>query len=290
MMHSRPSIIRLLSWLGCLVTNMASTANAHQDPRGDIHPQVGIVDGKFAILFSNSPPNRDFDATEVDSLHRMIFTHEGKLFAPRHSVKRKRSHEDFGPVGLYGREYRVGGSTFIFQGSQNSYLLKSPEGKIMRVALPWPKGVKPELLDQVCVTQKGIAMTGNNMNPETGESGPLKFFWFEHESTSGPTTFDIGPTASIYQFPVASNIVFAGEKFWVAYMRHTNDNEMKLTLWSWKPGDQKGKAEDLDSPADWNSTLSMAATGDHLCLAYHCVANHEYPGTARIMTVFRKAE
>lgn len=288
-LKSQSQNLLLLYFLTGILLSFASTAEAHSDPWGDIHPRVQVMDGKFAIVFNTSQPQRESDSQEAQPLQRMIFTSDGKLFAPRHPLKLKRSHEEFGPISLYGRGIRLGESTLIFQRNQSGYLLKSPDGKIMRVTLPWPKELEPELIDDVSVVAKGIAMTGNNMDPTTGSGGPLKFYWFEHESTDGPIVLTIGPTACIYHFPVISNIVWAGGKFWVAYMRPAEEGGMKLALWSWKPGEKEGKIEDLNSPADWNSTLSMAAIGNQLCLAYHCVADHDYPGIAKIETVFRKA-
>lgn len=276
-------------WLGCVYLSLISSAEAHSDPRGDIHPQVLVVDGKFSIVFNSSHPEKVSEYTEGKSIQQMIYTAEGKLFAPRHPLERKRSHEELGPVGIYGRKTQLGESTVIFQENRSGYLLKSPEGKITRVRLPWPKNVAPDLLEDVLVVPEGIAMTGKEMN-STRDGGPLKFYWIEHDSTNAPMVLTIGATACIYYFPVASNVAFAGGRFWVAYMRPTENKELKLSLWSWKPGEKEGRVEDLDSPAYWNSHLSIAAIGDHLCLAYHCVTDHQYPGHARIVTVFRKAK
>ena len=134
-----------------------------------------------------------------------------------------------------------------------------------------------------------MAITGKE--GEAGlDGGLLKFYWFAHESTSDPMILTIGRTACIYHFPVASNITFAGGRYWVAYMRPTEGEVLKLSLWSWKPGDKKARVEDLDSPPDWNSHLSMTAIGDRLCLAYHCVTGPRYFENARIETIFRKAQ
>lgn len=278
-----------VSWLVCVLLNLGTMADAHSDPWGDIHPKVSVMDGKFSIVFNSAQPGQPSDFTKKKSVQQMIYTAEGKLFAPRHPLKRMRSHQESGPVGLYGREVRLDGSTVIFQANRDGYLLKSPEGKITRVHLPWPKNVSLSLLEDVLVAPEGIAITGKEGSPSP-DGGPLRFYWFAHDSTDAPAMLIIGATACIYQFPVASNVTFAGGRFWVAYMRPTEKEELKLALWSWKPGDKEARVEDLDSPADWNSHLSMAAIGDRLCLAYHCVTDHQYPGNARIVTVFRKAE
>jgi hypothetical protein len=277
---------------GAVLLGGAGWVHGHQDPRGDIHPQVSVMDGKFVIVFTNSQPNQESNYTDAIPIQRMIYTADGTLFAPRHPLQRKRSWRETGPVGLYGRAVRLGESTVIFQddqAGQPGYLLKSPAGHLKRVRLPWPATVSLSLFEDALVVPEGIAITGKE-GRDSSENDPLKFYWFSHESTAAPTILTIGVTACIYNFPVASNVAFAGGRFWVAYMRPTEKGGLKLALWSWRPGDHDGLVEILEAPADWNSHLSMAALGERLCLAYHCVNDHQYPGEARIVTVFRKAE
>ncbi len=251
------------------------------------------MDGKFAIDFNTTRPEQESNYTEGSPVQRMIYTAEGALFAPRHPLERHRSWRELGPVGLYGKATRVGESTVIFQeqsSHQPGYLIKSPAGQFTRVRLPWPAAVSLSLLEDALVVPDGIAMTGKE-GADHSENDPLRFYWFAHDSTAAPEMLTIGPTACIYQFPIASNVAYASGRFWVAYMRPTASNELKLALWSWQPGEPAGRLEDLDSPADGNSHLSLAAIGDRLCLAYHCSSfERRYGETARIVTVFRQAK
>jgi hypothetical protein len=78
-------------------------------------------------------------------------------------------------------------------------------------------------------------------------------------------------------------------------MGNKGNEDLKLWLWSWAPGEKSGRVDELNSPADWNSHLSLAAIGDQLCLAYHAVPRPEDESfgvlsTARIFTVFHKAD
>lgn len=278
-------------------------APGHQDPRGDIHPQVSVADDKFVVDFQTSVPDEVGAMTATPPLFRMIFTADGKLFAPRHPVDRRRSYTELGPVGLYGRSFRIGDSTMIFPGDQAGqpgYLLRTADGKVTRVSLPWPKQVSLWLLEDALPVPAGIAMTGKEGEPNMRhpDGGPLKFYWFAHESTAAPVILTIGATACIYSFPVASNLAFAGGRFWVAAMvpasPEASDEEadgLRLALWSWQPGDKDGRVEFLDSPVHWNCRLSLATIGDRLCLAYHCATRESYYGDqARIVTVFREAK
>lgn len=254
------------------------------------------MDGKFAIDFNNSSRDRETSYTDEKPLLRVIYNADGTLFAPRHPIDRKRSYTETGPTGMYGKSVTLGASTIIFAGDQSAkpgYTLKLPDGKLKKVALPWAAKTNLYLFEDALATPKGIAITGKETwegDRKEGENGHLFFYWFAHGETGPPVTVDIGETACIYDFPIASNLAFAGGRFWVGLMRPVG-GEMKLALWSWTPGDKDGRIELLDSPSDWNSHLSLVAIGDQLCLAYHCMVPAEGRlGNSRILTVFRKAE
>jgi hypothetical protein len=280
---------------GCLtfVPGSGGLLHAHQDPRGDIHPQVVARDGKFEITFQTLLPDQVEDFSDEKPQFRMIYTADGKLFAPRHEIDRKRSHRATGPVGLYGRSQRLGDVSFYFpadQGGKPSYVMKSGDGRLTRVRLPWPETVSLSLFEEMRVVADGIAITGKQ-GDQVPDGGPLEFFWFPHDASTPPVSLTIGETACIYHFPVASNLAIAGGRFWLAFMRPVEDDGLDLALWSWQPGEKQARVEKLDSPAFWNSSLSLATIGDNLCLAYHWV-DHEQPGLpyAKILTVFHKAE
>lgn len=277
-----------LAGFAVLLAGLPTPASGHSDPWGDIHPKVSVKDGNFAITFRTSVDDEVPNYTAKDNVSRVIYAPDGRLVAPRHPLERKRSWQELGPVGLYGRQSRLGDSTVIFednQAGQPGYLLKSPDGRITRVYLPWPKDVNLTLFEDAAVVPEGIAMTGKQ------DREILKFYWFPHESAEAPTILSIGATACIYDFPVASNLAFAGGKFWLAYMKGEGEDGVKLRLWSWKPGEKESRDEVLDSPGFWNSNLSLGAIGNRLCLAYHCAdESGPRPGVARIVTVFRDAK
>lgn len=258
---------------------------AHSDPWGDIHPDVSVIDGHFAITFRSSQPDSE-TYSGYHPVQRMIFTSEGRLVAPRHPLQRLRHWSATSGAGLAGRMLRVGDQKLHFSSGRDrgslSYVLEEKDGTRSRVRLPWPEGGPISLLEDVAATEDGIAILGKE-----DARNLLRFYWFDHESTEPPIVHYLGPTACIYHFPVASNIAYAGGRFWVAAVR-PGEEMWKLSMWSWKPGEPEGRMEDLDSPADWNSSLSLAAIGDRLCLAYHHPEDG-YPGEARILTVFREA-
>ena len=199
---------------------VVGSAHGHQDPRGDIHPQVSVVDGRFTITFSSSQPDQRSGFIDRKPLYRTIFEKDGKVFAPRHPLKATRGLGESGPAGLYGRTIQLGESTIIFNqvdSTPRSYLLRDKQGKMSRIRIPWPKDLKMGLFEDVTATKDGIAMTGKE------DALNLKFYWLAHDSVEAPKELMIGPTACIYDFPVASNITF--------------ENLSPVATWLGKPGD-----------------------------------------------------
>lgn len=281
----------------CAIAALCVSASAHSDPLGDIHPVVKAMDGKFSVVFSSQLPGEKSDYTTKDSVSRVIYNLDGSIFAPRHPLDQKRDWRDTGTVNSYGGTLRVNGSELIFSGTTGKpgYVLKAPNGELTTVRLPWPEDVSLTLFENAIATEAGVAISGKT-GSDGGGRDSLKFFWFPYGGTAPPVTHDLGRTACIYNFPVASNIAFAGGKFWIAFMQpigEGEDSELKLVMWSWKPGDEKARVEVLDSPAFWNADLSLAASGNRLCLAYHCTVFTDLTKgepLAKIVTLFRDAD
>ena len=73
----------------------------------------------------------------------------------------------------------------------------------------------------------------------------------------------------------------------IAFHRYNHKKDkFECVISTWKPGEKKPKEIILDKPADWNSHLSLAKIGNHLCLAYHCLGGNDYFDRSRIITVF----
>jgi hypothetical protein len=280
-----------------VIAALCIPAYAHSDPFGDIHPVVKAMDGKFSVVFRTQLPGEDGGYTDKESVSRVIYNADGSIFAPRHPMDKKRDWRDTGIVNSYGGTLKINGSELIFSGREGKpgYILKAPAGERTSVRLPWPDYVSLTLFENAIATDTGVAISGKD-GFDGGGRDPLKFYWFPFGGTEPPVIHDLGRTACIYHFPVASNIAFAGGKFWIAFMQPTGegeDSELQLVMWSWKPGDKKARVEILDSPAFWNADLSLAASGNRLCLAYHCpdftnlTANDQL---AKIVTVFRDAD
>lgn len=280
-----PSFLPGLRCLPLLLTVLlvsAPPAPAHEDPRGDVHPQVRVEKGNFAIYFYSNDERHDSD-TQPPPL-RVVYSPTGELLAPRHHVAEvpqdewaSRLHGGDIPVAAGGESLSFPPYSRLFHGKP-FYTVKK-NGRTERHSLPWPDGVEISDLHGIIADERSImiaAKAGGNL---------LSFYWFSRVGFQLPTIVKIGSPATIYDFPVASNTVFAGGKYWLAWMR-PGEEKTEVVLSSWKPGDAEAEQVVLKTPGNWNSDLSLAATGDVICLAYHCSAAGVYPGRSSIITAF----
>lgn len=256
------------------------TNQAHEDPRGDVHPVVQVENGNFAVYFRNKSTGDDPDHRRF----RTLYSPKGKLLAPRHAVEewpeRRRS--------IHRRSTRVGEEVIqVERGIQPAYLV-SREGNRQRHRLPWPDHSHIAVVHDVHADHKTITLAVTDV--EYGHDLSLILFHFDRYQFDPPKTVSLGHPATIYSFPVASNIVHAKGRYWIAWMRREpGEHEAKETvLSSWVPGETEATHLVMDTPSDWNSSLSLAASGDTLCLAYHCFFPEEW--RSRIITVFHRMD
>lgn len=242
-------------------------------------PEVFIESGNFAIYFHTNAIGYNYLEGDRPTF-RMLYTPEGRLLAPRHLVKNEPEKKQTIHIQR-------------FHDTKPNAVISLPAGKKQTLALAWPKNSEVTMVESSTVTSKHIAVALKLANKEMDET-PKDFFLyvFPREGFAKPERFLIGKPATIYDFPTASNVVFANGKFWLAWVREPKKKgeEYAMVLSSMEPGSGKAVERVLDAPADWNSHLSLAVIGDRLCLAYHCSVDHEYPGTSEIITVFAKAE
>ena len=275
---------RLLLVIGAVFEVLTLTVSGHADPQGDIHPIVRVENGCFAVYFCSSTSEIEADETlkEKSLAFRMVFSTTGRLLAPRHRVT--------------GDEYRGVGKNGFKKGSVTGLLtpgfeIVGEKGTSASYSLPLMDGFGTLQPWSTVSTAEGIGVTAvalDSPDKLRADAEEYLFFWYPFALDESPTRVEIGLPIYIYTFPRASNAVFAGGRFWIAFM----SQGAKLLMWSWKPGEEKPRTKILeDSPYHWNCHLSLAAIGNRLCLAYHCATAHgAYGRKARIFTVFEKVE
>jgi hypothetical protein len=291
--------------LGLLWTVLTShPSHGHADPRGDVHPAVIAAPGVFQVCFYTAEPNPGPFAVEV--WFRTLHKPDGTLIAPRHRVIDKGQ--------LQALEYRLWNK--YAQGKDHQATIEwtsiSPtafeEGRpvpsrlVLRTLKNGTFHEEPLFLDasgcsdltSQLVGEKWAALLwGSIKQAEDGRSQDttLKFTWFARDSAAEPVTRELGACATVYDFVRASNLVWAGERIWVAWVRvigEAEERSWETTLTSFDPSTGNISSKALPGMSNWNTTLSLAATDGWLCAAWHCSKDGTYPGEAVIVTAFEK--
>ena len=278
--------------VACLLIVAFSLASAHEDPTGDVYPAVKVENGNFVIYFYNTSRDTsanpsDYDMSGNYPVFRMVYSTTGELLGPRTPCKNIRSDSLWQASSMVYdkkiqlRDERVLFDSELLKNGKPSYFVEK-NGITEHRRLPWPDDVTINYLASVHVDDKSIAMLAT-----TGKR-VLTLFHFDRAKFQPPEIAAVGQPTFIYDFPGASNVVFAAERYWLAWIRFNREKEKFETVLSdWKPGEAKSHETVLDAPADWNTEISVAAIGTKLCVAYHCSVTGEYPGYSQIITVFK---
>lgn len=257
---------------------------AHVDPGGDGGPSVAVEDGNFVIRF-NSKTQQD---SNERSAWRMDFTPDGKVLLPRHRVppelqRPRYIYTEHGePVKVISQREKTGGkSRFVFHQTKNGQSAVRP--------LPI-EPVQDVWVQKTTLFGDQIGFTWANAHE------PVRLM-FSTASTKGfvpGITVFIGECASIYDFPTASNPVWAAQRWWVAWVRAAQTEEERkdpLRAWqmmlsSFDPTTKKLEHKTVPGLSNWNTSISMKTTGDWLCIAWNASIDGRYPGIAKIVTAF----
>jgi hypothetical protein len=258
-----------------------------------LYPIVKVENGNFAIYFyNNAQANKsdDYDMSGNNPVFRMVYSATGELLGPRVLTKNTRSESLWTANSMvYDKAINLRGERVLFEanslkGGKPSYFVEQ-NGIREHRRLPWPADVNINYVASAAVDEKSIALSA------TTNDQILKLFHFDRAKFAAPTTATLGKPTFIYDFPGASNLIFAADRYWIAWIRHNRQKEKCETVLSdWKPGENQPHEAVLDAPSDWNTELSMAAIENRLCLAYHCSVTGEYPGYSQIITLFREAK
>jgi hypothetical protein len=276
-----------------LVAFIATAARAHQDPAGDTQPTVKVENGNFAIYFTNNLPRSDsneYDSSGEAPVYRMVYSPTGRLLGPR-SLCRGMSSEKLHAEGsmVYNKTIELGDERVLFDAgllkkSKPSYLVER-NGVREHRRLPWPDEVRIDYVASVHVETESLLMSA------TTPDHLLRLYYFDRNKFEPPASVVIGEPTYIYDFPGASNVILAAGRYWLVWVRwDRNTDKFQSVLSSWAPSEEKPREKILGAPADWNTSLSIAAIGDRLGIAYHCSLSADYPGRGQIITIFTEAK
>jgi hypothetical protein len=253
---------------------------AHSNPRGDIYPNVKVERGNFVIEFQNNEAGYDSTDERESPLLRMIYSSEGALLSPRHVHQGSRDlNETLGTAAK--SEVRLNGEILTVARDGSTYsVAKNGREQIHR--LPWPDDSKRAF--------EAVSADAESIGIAYITKGMLFLSHFNRRRFTFPETVRITAPDTlpfIWDSPRVSNLVHVNGRYCIAWQRSVKTtSNYECVISTWKPGEPEPREIVLNEPADWNSHLSLAAIGDRLCLAYHCLAGGN-PARSRIITVFR---
>lgn len=288
-----PKMLLQLVWLGLAV----GIAQGHQDPRGESHPNIEVIGGKFAVTF------RAIEETPVGQLRpqknaffRIIYSPDGKIVVPRHRAQEvaerpwDEHHSNVAGVVVETKP-TAGGQRFV--------LTRIPTKGIPLQETPLP--VTPEKHTDISActfTEKWLAFTwtDHNGNPG-GQETPISLY-LTHTARDGSqpgSRIRLGEPALVYSFPRSAPPVWAGGRWWVAWVKAANtptELQNPTTAWqtvlsSYDPVSRKLTEERLPGQSHWNVHLDLKTTKGWLCAAWHASQDGDYPGVGRIITAFK---
>jgi hypothetical protein len=238
---------------------------AHQDPVGDVHPEVSVAEGCFVVDFSNN------EKRSIDHDHfRNIYDAGGSLVVPRHRVSEKKPDTPLGWMG--GLRRSDGENSYELDEEAKRLTIRSGEKILSRKSLPWPGGKPPLVIFLDFVVLGGnFIIIGTLPHPEGYEHGALlSVHRFELNSSKPPLALTLGAVATIYDFPTSSNVVVVGERVTLAWMGTPEGTEVhRFCLTTVDPLSMQTSTRRLDGDYHWNTHISIASIGTRLCVAWH---------------------
>ncbi|MBE2287408.1 MAG: hypothetical protein IAE77_28395 [Prosthecobacter sp.] len=274
----------------CLVLSLAALTSlwAHSDPRGDTHPTVVVQDGTFVICFGN---NDAFDM-EQRPMWKMSFTTDGQVILPRHRLSAEQLEE-------WQRRLKGEASwdvtTVKIEGQGKRAILREiVNGRKQSYPLPLASGALFAETTGKAGDEVGFAWSEPRMTVE--EDAILKFSCVSLKTFFPGITVELGPVATIYDFPRVSNPVWAAARWWVAWVRPKPGDKAKewseitwqTVITSIDPVTGQLVHEVRPELSHWNTSLSLKTAGGWMCAAWHASIDGTYPGHARIVTAFKK--
>lgn len=292
----------------------SGVASGHSDPSGEVRPFVRAEDGHFAIYTWQYGGDHAYSP-----VRRVLYTPDGQVATPSEIVmdsKILESLKENAPMPEAGaKQPNVWVELAPTESSKNQntpidpfanddgliqrgfYLSVWRENETKRTLLPL-KGEYATGLEASLVREDAIGLAWGKRLTEINSSKrniELWFAWIDRPDLKSTCEISLGECASIYDSAVVSNLLWAGDHAWLAWVRKAKGHENRPPTKQWvtllahiDPSTGTVNEEVLDAPSHWNAHLSMDVCDGWLCLAWHCSKDGSYPGDAQIMTAFRK--
>ena len=257
-------------------------ASGHSDPIGEIRPQVDVVGGLFRVI------HQEHDQSEEDfQIRRQFFARyfdsSGRLVISKH------------PVPLQESSPKL--SLSCSREDSSRFLLREWVGGGFRQLelQAVPRGAATgQFLVEDASTFRGHEVALSMGEPLPGDAYDVNLHLVVMDLTGAQKTRvkELGRAAAIYDLPVVSEPVWYDQGWWVAWIRpHPEQSSRKMEserrwqamLTGWRPATGERVDQELEGPADWNTSVSLAEHEGKFCAAWHAEFNKELHFEARVM-------
>ena len=260
--------MRLILAVAFLLALSLRQTQAHQDPRGDVHPVVTAADGKFIVEFECNFADEWIE--DEKPVFRKLWSPEGKLILPRHRVTLTAEESAAKEAGLsWPRLPTV--ELIHFDDHQCRAVLQQRVGKaITQTPLPLTVKTNHESANSHDTVLEGpwVAFTWADVNNESSDwtKATLNLSLVAQTGFVPGETVTLGRSARIYDFPCASPPLWAAGRWWVAWIREVpgvkvidpDRRPWQTVLSSYSPTTKKHELRPLTGQSTWNSSPSMA--------------------------------
>lgn len=280
---------------GLVALTLPAAVWGHSDPWGEIHPQLAVQGGKFIMTFYRQEPG-DMESQRTD--FRVIYNPNGSVAVPRHVIDPARtpSHHYFSRSNDPSREVAL---TRPDDSSKKRMMVLKDTRK--QPATEIPLAVNCEGLDYVqnaTFTQSGVGIVVNARHPSRSYRCLLTFLHVDPQTYLETGRVVLGPCPKVYDFPAASEPVWAGNRWWIAWMGISEVSKnlsingegvyLSVTLSSYDPVSGKVQHKWISDDLDGDCRPSLKTVGGWLGVAWHSSQQVAGKRGARVLTAFEK--
>jgi len=293
-------------WLACLLLPWQSSLNAHQAPHGDVEPEVSVHEGKFQVLYAHRMPRTD-ERGEISThteYRSSIYTPAGELLQRRVGMPfQQPARREAGAPGEY--THPKDGRCFCLETTRGSRLLipedldaekphiweepllnSEPQGNPpqRRIELRMEEGVSGRRVLSVYADGPVLYLLLYDMAClDRGRMSQLFLFRCELADLRATRVWRLPDPLRIYEaiaselFPCQGGVGVAwlqsprstlSSRDYMYFPRGVRGNLMVAYV------EDDGRKQNLCvaeaiRAIHWNTTLSAAALGDRILVAYH---------------------
>ncbi len=278
-------------WCVCCFFFTLAFASAHEDPRGEIHPNLFKTANGFRLEYTSD------EVGSIKSLRARTFNHELAVVEDRlleesefeSIVFERRKDCMFYADGMWHRLIGISDSvivTYHDDGKQETrrvgWPLRALDVEDVAVVGPIVCCLTMKLASDPFPISDGLGDESEDMFGEP--DGGLHVHSFSIHSLKRQEPIFIGVPDRIYEFPTCSELEVFEDRVGLAWARYVEDADpawtRELVLSVWEPGETDITHHVLDPKITWNTHISMAKDEEKLVVAYH--DQEEFRGRARI--------